>query len=73
MKFNLTKYFMISRRKHRFIASHSGIASVDNWGGGEIFINCVLYHQFLLKSIVFKVCEHEYMNIRPSIIDALRY
>ena len=40
MKFNLTKYFMISRRKQiygnlcRFIASHSGIASVDNWGGG---------------------------------------
>jgi hypothetical protein len=26
---------------------------IDNWGGGG----------FLLKAIVFTVCEHEYMNI----------
>ncbi len=44
---------------------HSSVASVDNWGG-RIFIYRVLHYQFLLKSIVFKVCEHEYMNIRPS-------
>ena len=24
-----------------------------------------MYHSFLLKSIVFTVCEHEYMNIDP--------
>ena len=26
----------------------------------------VLHHYFLLKSIVFKVCENKYMNIGPS-------
>ena len=44
----------------------SGVASVDNWRGEYVFIYCVLHHQYLLKSIVFKVCEHKYMNIRPS-------
>ena len=44
----------------------SGVASVDNWGGGRIFTYHVLHHYIFLKSIVFKVCEHKYMNIRPS-------
>ena len=29
---------------------------------------CVLLNKILLKSIVFTVCEHKYMNICPSII-----
>ena len=38
---------------------------LDNWGGGEYSYLRVL-HQLLLKSIDFMVCEHKYMNIRPT-------
>ena len=34
-------------------------------GGGEYSYMCVLLNQLLLKSIVFTVCEHKYMNICP--------
>ena len=34
----------------------------DNWGGGVYWCR-VLHDGFLLKAIVFTVCEHEYMNI----------
>ncbi len=54
-----------------------GRRKIDNWGGGgHIFIySC--YAQLIsfeieikiLKSIVFTVCEQEYMNICPPIID----
>ena len=30
---------------------------------------CVLRYLILMKSIAFKICEHEYMNMRPFIID----
>ena len=36
------------------------------WGGGGIYSYIrVLPDGFLLKAIVFTVCEHEYMNIPP--------
>ncbi len=38
---------------------------IDNWVGGQYSYIRVLHYQLLLKSIVFKVCEHEYMNIAP--------
>ena len=38
----------------------------DNWGGGgEYSYIRVLPDGFLLKAIVFTVCEHDYMNIHP--------
>ena len=53
--------------------AHSGAPEIDNWGGGgHIFIySC--YAQLIsfeieikiLKSIVFTVCEQEYMNMCP--------
>jgi hypothetical protein len=45
-----------------------GRRKVDNWGGRYSYIH-VLHHLFPLKAIVFTVCEHEYMNISPPIID----
>ena len=36
----------------------------DNWGGVYSYIR-VLPDGFLLKAIVFTVCEHEYMNTHP--------
>ncbi len=57
----------------------TGPRNIDNWGGGgggHIFIySC--YAQLIsfeieiknLKSIVFTVCEQEYMNMCPPIID----
>ena len=38
-------------------------------GGGNYLYICVLPDYFLLKSIVFKVYEHEYMNNCPPITD----
>ena len=45
---------------------HSQKTQNDNWGGGVVYSYIrVLPHRFLLKSIVFTVCKHEYMNIHP--------
>ena len=41
---------------------------IDNWGGTYSYIR-VVHYWFPLKSIVFKVFEHEYMNMCPPIID----
>ena len=40
---------------------------IDNWGGGgvHVFIYSLSAYLFLLKSIDFKVCEHEYINMCP--------
>ena len=43
----------------------SSVASVDNWGGANIHISCSI-SLISFKIIVVKVCEHKYMNIRPS-------
>ena len=43
---------------------YRAVASSINGGGGLIFIYSGSA-QFLFKSIVFMVCEHEYMNISP--------
>jgi hypothetical protein len=32
--------------------------------GGEYSYTCVLPDGFFLKAIVFRVCEHDYMNIQ---------
>ena len=37
-------------------------SQLDNWGGGPYSYIRVLHYSFLLKSIVFTVCEHEYMQ-----------
>ena len=44
----------------------SGVAS--SISEGDILIQYIraLHNKFLLKSIVFMVCEHEYMNVPPS-------
>ena len=50
--------------------SWQGRRKIDNWGGVadiHIFVFCNI--NSFLKSIVFTVCEHEYMNISPPIID----
>ena len=47
---------------------HGSISGVTNsiiWGGGAILIYSCSVLLILLKSIVFKVCEQEYMNIGP--------
>ena len=38
---------------------------IESVGGGAYSYIRVLHCSFLLKSIVFKVCEHEYMNMPP--------
>ena len=43
-----------------------GPGKIDIWGGG-IFIYSCSTSLFLLKSIVLKVFEHEYMNMPPVI------
>ena len=44
-----------------------GRSKLDNWrGGGVIFIYSGSAQLIFLKSIVFMVCEHEYMNISPT-------
>jgi hypothetical protein len=42
-----------------------GAASSKIGGGGEYSYLRVLHYYLVLKSIVFMVCEHKYMNIRP--------
>ena len=39
--------------------------SLGGGGGGEYSYIRVLHDGFLLKAIVFTVCEHEYMNNPP--------
>jgi hypothetical protein len=48
------------------------VTSRDNLGGGggEYSYTRVLPDVFLLKAIVFTVCEHDYMNIHPPPIIA---
>jgi hypothetical protein len=41
----------------------------DGGGGGGVYIR-VLPYWFLLKAIVFTVCEHVYMNMYPPPIIA---
>ena len=48
-------------------------SQVDSWGGGQYSYISVLHYQFPLKSIVFTVCEHEYMNMPPPPIIASGY
>jgi hypothetical protein len=50
--------------------SSKAVTRRDNSGGGRGAYSYIrdLPGGFLLKAIVFMVCEHEYMNIRPSII-----
>jgi hypothetical protein len=52
------------------------VTSRDNLGGGgggEYSYTRVLPDVFLLKAIVFTVCEHDYMNIHPPPIIASSY
>ena len=45
-----------------------GRSKLDNWGGGGADIHIFGFgtiNFFYLKSIVFMVCEVEYMNISP--------
>ncbi len=48
----------------------SGVASSISGGGGGggtySYIR-VLHNQFLLKLIVFTICEHEYVNMSPHL------
>ena len=46
---------------------------VDVGGGGQYSYISVLHYQFPRKSIVFTVCEHEYMNMPPPPIIASGY
>jgi hypothetical protein len=51
---------------HFFITPPRATTRHDNWGGGgggACSYICVLPDRFLLKLIVFMVCEHEYMNM----------
>ena len=41
------------------------VASSIIGGGGTYLYIRVLHNYFVLKSIVFMVCEHEYMNMCP--------
>ena len=43
----------------------SGVARLIVGGGGQYSYISVLHYQFPQKSIVFTVCEHEYMNMPP--------
>ena len=45
--------------------------SIIGWGEDYLFIR-VVPDYFLLKSIVFKVCEQEYINKSPAPIIDLR-
>ena len=47
------------------MGKNSGVASPIIGGGGKYSYIRALRYKFLLKSIVFTVCEHEHMNIRP--------
>jgi hypothetical protein len=48
-------------------------SAIIGGGGGDVYTYiCVLPDGFLLKAIVFTVCEHEYMNIPPPPIIASR-
>ena len=50
----------------RYMCTNGGGRSIIPGGGERQYSYIyVLPFQFLLKSIVFKVCEHEYMNISP--------
>ena len=45
---------------------------IDKWGVDNIHIFVFCTINFFLKLIVFTLCEHEYMNISPPLIDLLR-
>ena len=68
----------VSSYQSTLISSHQ---ASDQWcrkliiggGGGYSYIR-VLHCQILFKSIVFKVCKHEYMNLPPPpIVDLPRH
>ena len=55
------------------IYADQGPRKIDNWGGGGSYSYIRSLHDyFLLKSIVFMLSEHEYMNTSSPIIDLSR-
>ena len=60
------KIFLWEEHARSHSPASSGVArSIIGGGGGAYSYIRVLHFYFLSKSIVFKVCEHEYMNMAP--------
>ena len=55
----------INRPNQVPISLYRAVARTIIGGGGVYSYIRVLLDGFLLKSIVFTVCKHEYMNIHP--------
>jgi hypothetical protein len=53
------------------VSIYRAVASTVIGGGGVYSYIRVLPDGFLLKSIVFTVCKHEYMNIHPPQLSCL--
>ena len=62
-----TKTFIQYQRNH----CSQGCRKIDNWGGAMFIYSCsaqLISFEIviqILNSIVFTVCEHEYINIAP--------
>jgi hypothetical protein len=68
------KHFKVFRAVARPIIGGGGGGDSGVGGGGVYSYIRVLPDGFLLKAIVFTVCEHEYMNIHtPAIIASGTY
>jgi hypothetical protein len=65
-------YYLLKALESRV---HRAITRCNNLGGGCMFIYMcsARWIRFILKSIAFMVCEHEYMNMHPPQIIASCY